>query len=74
MNNTQNITSFIELYLKYEQKWQEEEFGVCDCPMEIDDDYPFPCKHMPPDEIFTEWNTESESRFRNLLKLMTILN
>jgi len=66
--------NLMELYLEYEQKWQEGDFGVCDCPQEIDDDHPYPCEHAPTDEIFTEWINEQESRFHSLLQMMTIID
>ncbi len=65
--------NMIELYLEFETKWKEEEFGVCDCPSEIDENHPYQCEHMPTNEQFGPWLDEQELRFYNLLQLMTIL-
>ena len=66
--------NLMELYIDFETKWQEDEFGVCDCPPEIDDDHPFPCKHAPSDKIFKNWIDNQETRFFELLKLIGITN
>lgn len=58
----------LDILIIFQEKWKEEEYGLCDCPSEVSDEFPHPCKHEP--DYYGNWYDEVNNRYNELLKMI----